>query len=719
MKKNYLSLFIILSMLLLNVETKASHVLGYTMNMEYDSIQGHKFRVEFYRDITSPASLPLPNSFSFKIYINSNNTFVQNVTISRIAQSIVNGGNSNYCGMNMYELGIFESAWMDLSSLNNPNGYYISTIQNSRNQGIVNVDGNSSSYDLGMTMEFPRVSLTMFSRNSSPKMNVSAPALYLNVNKTVEMDWSATDPDGDVLVYSLVQPYGTTLQKPFQLIPFATGYGLGLNIMDGSPDISIHPQTGMLKVRPTAIGNYLVAVRVEEFRNGVKRGEIRREVEFRVADNPVASFPEFNGDSIIVDIAYVGTTYLANFYALVDTLEDIRMVYEVDSSEVNIFDSFYNASFGYAGNACNQPDSVLVGTSSISGEVCWTPTCAMIRTTPYYYRVIAFNTACSGYYLDTLHYYVYVVDTSTYTHPSFVSLPNDSVIHISSDQPSFTFQYSVQTTSSGETYVMVPGFENGYTHTDSLAGNTLTGVLTINPTCADVSEEPQLVSFITLTEGLCQTLTDTFYLHIYVDPSADELPYFISVEEKIGYVGSTMSFAIPVHDTSSKYNTIYAEADKSTGLFILNFPETFKPKCEPSTGIGTDTLFFEWNIPPFFEDSVSYSLRFMAYDNSCKAEIVYDTVQIKLYNLTGIDFSNAYNALQVYPNPVNDYLQIGDTDDLNVQSVELFDLQGKCVRRFDPESKMLDVSGIANGSYVLYLRTVSQNYRTKVMVLHE
>ncbi len=42
-----------------------------------------------------------------------------------------------------------------------------------------------------------------------------------------------------------------------------------------------------------------------------------------------------------------------------------------------------------------------------------------------------------------------------------------------------------------------------------------------------------------------------------------------------------------------------------------------------------------------------------------------------MYNYTGINFSKSFSNLQAYPNPASNFLQIENTDALNIQSIEL------------------------------------------------
>lgn len=61
--------------------------------------------------------------------------------------------------------------------------------------------------------------------------------------------------------------------------------------------------------------------------------------------------------------------------------------------------------------------------------------------------------------------------------------------------------------------------------------------------------------------------------------------------------------------------------------------------------------------------------------------------------------------IQLYPNPVSDKLSI-KTSNLNTQIIEVTDITGKVINRFEPkEALQLDVSSYANGIYIIKLTT--------------
>lgn len=113
--------------------------------------------------------------------------------------------------------------------------------------------------------------------NSSPQFDAPARGfLCLNEDNTILA--TATDPDGDMLVYSLYTPW----HNPGQSVNYNGGYSPNnpLNNTDytfNNGEIDVHPTTnGQITV---------VGVMVEEYRNGVLIGRVVRDMQVRVIDN--------------------------------------------------------------------------------------------------------------------------------------------------------------------------------------------------------------------------------------------------------------------------------------------------------------------------------------------------------------------------------------------------------------------------------------------------
>lgn len=133
--------------------------------------------------------------------------------------------------------------------------------------------------------------------NSSPRFN-SLPPLVICRDQPIMFDHSASDADGDSLVYELCRPFeGATPSCPMPN-PLATGgcptqpgpppYG-GISytppfsaLFPLSGSLSIDPVTGFLTGTPDAEGQYVVGICAKEYRNGVLIANHVRDFQFNV-----------------------------------------------------------------------------------------------------------------------------------------------------------------------------------------------------------------------------------------------------------------------------------------------------------------------------------------------------------------------------------------------------------------------------------------------------
>ena len=204
---------------------------------------------------------------------------------------------------------------------NHPAGYYFVYEQCCRNalaQNVANPQDIGSAYYMELR---PNFTINQTFENSSPEFK-NYPALLLCAFENYELDFSATEPDGDSLVYTLIDPLKghanansltnqtgqvDPISGPYDPIVWNTGYSLAGNVLDGNPDIQVDASTGLLSVNPQKIGVYLAAIKCEEFRKGIKISEIRREMQIAVVQCPNRFAPEINcnlkkGDTLYVRI---------------------------------------------------------------------------------------------------------------------------------------------------------------------------------------------------------------------------------------------------------------------------------------------------------------------------------------------------------------------------------------------------------------------------------
>lgn len=189
-----------------------------------------------------------------------------------------------------------------------PGGYSLVYQRCCRNQLIRNIIGPLRT---GITI------ITYISEEALDACNSSAtfnqwPPVAICIHQPIDFDHSATDPDGDSLVYRLCTPLaGADSLKPipqppnpgpYKEVDWRTPYDLN-NVLGGVP-LTIDPVTGFLTGVPNLVGNYVVGICADEYRDGELISTTRRDFQYNVSDcgQPIAAFfvPEVVCDTLEV-----------------------------------------------------------------------------------------------------------------------------------------------------------------------------------------------------------------------------------------------------------------------------------------------------------------------------------------------------------------------------------------------------------------------------------
>lgn len=148
---------------------------------------------------------------------------------------------------------------------------------------------------------------TNVTTNNSSAVFKELPPNYLCTDAPLQFDHSAVDPDGDSLVYELYQPYkGATRDQPrpdnefngfFKAPPFNTiiwgnNYSTS-NQVPGDPKMEINRKTGELTLLPNVVGQYVIGIKVLEYRDGKLIGETLRDYQFNVRKCKTTLVPNF------------------------------------------------------------------------------------------------------------------------------------------------------------------------------------------------------------------------------------------------------------------------------------------------------------------------------------------------------------------------------------------------------------------------------------------
>ncbi|MEO0334063.1 MAG: gliding motility-associated C-terminal domain-containing protein, partial [Bacteroidota bacterium] len=261
--------------------TYATHIVGGEFELRH--IEGFQYRlnlIQYFDDVNGNPDAE--DDFAVvSIFRKSDNSLVGNFQLNNVSQEFVEYTNPECTIDELSTRRILYTAVIELSPTiyNEPEGYYVVYERCCRNYVTENLELPE---ETGQTfyLEFPPVT-----KNGSPFVNTTPilfPPLsdYACINKPFYFDFAGTDPDGDSLVYSLAVPLNSSA---FEALPTPTPappdpvdvkdeFNVN-NMVPGTPPLRIN-QEGLLTVTPSQLGLFVFAIKVEEFRNGEKIGEV-------------------------------------------------------------------------------------------------------------------------------------------------------------------------------------------------------------------------------------------------------------------------------------------------------------------------------------------------------------------------------------------------------------------------------------------------------------
>ena len=267
---------------------RASHIVGGDIYYDYMGNNNYLFTINLYRDCNSTGA-QYDDPLSLGIF-NAAGALIQEVLVPFPGSNQIPVVFNNPCVIPPSNICTELASYQ--VTVNLPpitGGYYVAYQRCCRGPNITNL---SNPDDTGITLQtHVPGSDTGNQVNSSPRFNNYPPLLLCN-NEDLIFDHSASDPDGDQLIYSLVTPRaGASSFNPAPAPPPAPPYGpvswAGAGFSAAQPlgpgsSITINPNTGLLQASPNLTGLFVVAIAVEEWRNGVLMNTTVRDFLFRV-----------------------------------------------------------------------------------------------------------------------------------------------------------------------------------------------------------------------------------------------------------------------------------------------------------------------------------------------------------------------------------------------------------------------------------------------------
>ena len=306
---------------------QSRHIIGGEITYEctgpgiLPNTKNYSFVMKVYRDCAGQGA-QFDNPAPMGVYSNIGGTYrlVRSFTVDLASQSNV-PPDANPCFILPPNVCVQEGRYFfELRDLPVIDGsYFISWQRCCRNNTISNIvdpQDTGATYTVEITAEAQIVC------NSSPTFN-EFPPIVICVNEALAFDHSATDVEGDLLVYEFcaplkgggpigtnenpgdpegcegIRPNPENCFPPYDDVNFVgPQYSAGAPL-GGSPIVRISQATGLITGMPTVTGQFVVGVCVMEYRNGVLLSVLRRDFQFNVANCEPAVRAMLESDAVI------------------------------------------------------------------------------------------------------------------------------------------------------------------------------------------------------------------------------------------------------------------------------------------------------------------------------------------------------------------------------------------------------------------------------------
>ncbi len=400
MKKSILLVFVLLSLMAAQ-KSHASHIAGAELYYSCSGNNLYRITLKMYRDCLNANPGAVFDDPLILYIFRGDGTVYQTYDLNApVNTPEIVPENWNSCVATPYDICV-EVGTYNLNVQLPPlaSGYNIAWTRCCRNNVISNFAAPQCE---GLTFLAHVPGSALASCNSMPVFN-NSPSIFLCANQPYYFDYSATDPDGDSLVYSLALPFtGTNFQglgtgaqslggctsnlppslsntlptnymgpPPYQGVTYAPGYG-PQNPFGPGGYANINPATGFLEAFPATNGIYVVAVSVKEYRNGALLSENKRDFQFHV----IACIPQGPPPVLTHDLTGLNTI---NDTIIVNAGQSFCYTFDITDPVSPSVIAVTPLSVSFGGNGGFPPPYATITVSGpnppVTGTVCWEPSC--------------------------------------------------------------------------------------------------------------------------------------------------------------------------------------------------------------------------------------------------------------------------------------------------------------------------------------------------------
>ena len=209
-----------------------------------------------------------------------------------------------------------------------------------------------------------------FPCNNSPSFS-NPPVSYPCIGQTTCFNHGVIEADGDSLYYSLQAP----ATSPTTNVTYIGGYS-STQPLTSSPMITFNSSTGDICMSPTMLEVTVLAVKVEEWRNGVFVGSVVRDIQLRtvLCNNDVPTVSGINGLGQFSTTACVGSP----------------LTFTVPAQDINAGQTVTLTWNNAISGATFTSNNLQIPTATFS----WTPTIADVSSIPYCFTVSVRDDNC-------------------------------------------------------------------------------------------------------------------------------------------------------------------------------------------------------------------------------------------------------------------------------------------------------------------------------------
>lgn len=297
-------LLILLSQIICGT-AKATHIIG--GEIYYDCLGNGRFKItlKVYRDCLN-GQAPFDDPLNVSVF-DAQGRFIRNIVMPLPGSRLVPLQNLNPCYRDNAKVCVEEAVYSQEVTLPYiEGGYQLAYQRCCRNESILNIFQPG---DTGSTYTTSIPGSAWSECNSSPRYN-QLPPIILCANDPINFNNSATDPDGDSLVYAFCEPHdGASTVDPMPVPSAAPPYGYvnfkppfsALLPIASNPPISIDAKSGLITGKPGGLGQYVMAVCVYEYRKGALLSRNLRDFQFNVLMCTGASVADFDAPEAIIE----------------------------------------------------------------------------------------------------------------------------------------------------------------------------------------------------------------------------------------------------------------------------------------------------------------------------------------------------------------------------------------------------------------------------------